>query len=282
MGSLSDSTVQLLSITGKDVLETLKRCSAGKAAGTDGMRWEHMWMCLGESAAEQHADPDAFSEGSSRNPFADTTAKIFTVLVSEPQLLPEQCWRLLRSGSLSAIGVKCRPIAVTSVWRRLLSSITARQISEKLAPVLTGMKHFGVGMPAGVEHTAMEARLWHSLYGTTVQLDCVNAVNSVDRAAVLQAIQRFCPELLPYFTAVYCGETLPEMRAEMREADGAQADLVYLILSELGCQQGDPLGPLLFALAPVHVLNPVSADGAVDESGSPATFSLAPAGTLSA
>jgi hypothetical protein len=171
--------------------------------------------------------------------------------------------------------VKCRPIAVTSVWRRLLSSITARQISEKLAPVLTGMKQFGVGMPAGVEHAAMEARLWHSLFGTTVQLDCVNAFNSVDRAAILAAIQRFCPELLPYFTAVYCGETLPEMRAEMRKADGAQADLVYLILSELGCQQGDPLGPLLFALALVHVLNPVSTDGAVDESGAPATTPLA-------
>ena len=135
---------------------------------------------------------------------------------------------------------------------------------------------------AGVEHAATAARLWHSLYGTAVQLDCAKAFKSVDRAAMLQAIQRFCPEMLRYVAAVYCGEILLEMRAEMHKAVDAEADLVYLILKELDSQQGDPLGPLLFALAPVHVLSPVSTDGAIDGSGSPATFSLAPAGTLSA
>ena len=49
---------------------------------------------------------------------------------------------------------------------------------------------------------------------------------------------------------------MPEMRAELRKCDGAQLDAVYITLSELGCQQGDPLGPLLFAVAIAHALNP--------------------------
>ena len=89
------------------------------------------------------------------------------------------------------------------------------------------------------------------------------------------AVKAYCPELLPYFSQLYCGEYAPELRAELKQAHGAASDCAYVISSELGCQQGDPLGPLLFALALVHVLNPVSTDGAVDESGSPATIPLA-------
>ena len=46
------------------------------------------------------------------------------------------------------------------------------------------------------------------------------------------------------------------MRAELRQADGAAVDAVYIIKSELGCQQGDPLSPLYFAVALMNALHP--------------------------
>ena len=82
-----------------------------------------------------------------------------------------------------------------------------------------------------------------------LQLDCKNAFNSGDRAAIIRGLERFFPQLLPFFTQMYCESAMPEMRAELRQADGAAVDAVYIIKSELGCQQGDPLSPLCFAVA---------------------------------
>lgn len=201
--------------------------------------------------------------------FAESLAKIYTVILTEPTLMPEESLRLLRAAALSAIGDKRRPIACSSVWRRLLASIATRAVTAELAPVLTELSQFGVGVSAGVEHVALETRLWHELHGVVVQLDCTNAFNSVDRRAIVEGLERFCPQLLPYFSAIYCGEHMPEMRAERRAPDGNGFETCspYIISSELGCQQGDPLGPLLFAVALTHALHPANASRDVSSSG---------------
>ncbi|KAG5178968.1 hypothetical protein JKP88DRAFT_280704 [Tribonema minus] len=53
--------------------------------------------------------------------------------------------------------------------------------------------------------------------------------------------------LLPHFESVYCGDTAPEMRVEVNGE-------ARIICSHLGCQQGDPLGPLYFAVAAAFLL----------------------------
>ncbi len=141
--------------------------------------------------------------------------------------------------------------------RRLLDSVVAKAVSRRLGPVLASHSQFGVGISAGVEHVATQTRVWHELHGTVLQLDCTNAFNSVDRLAVVEGISRFVPELLPYFSAGYLGETMPEMLAQLRVADGAATDSSYKISSVLGSsQQGDPLGPIYYSLAQTHVLHP--------------------------
>ena len=247
-------------ITGADVRVNLSKSSAGKAAGPDGLRVEHLWLamkgdvsCAGpqyDSAEEDRPDPDTMS-------FADVTAEVFTVLLNEPTLLPDDSWRLLRAANLCGLGDKRRPVACASVWRRQMASIAARKLGPKLGPVLQQLSQLGCGVASGVEHVATTTRVWQQTLGTVIQLDCANAFNSVDRLAIIRGLERFSPELLPYFEAVYCGATMPEMRAELRKCDGAQRDAVYITLSELGCQQGDPLGPLLFAVAIAHALNPL-------------------------
>ncbi|KAG5185564.1 hypothetical protein JKP88DRAFT_289131 [Tribonema minus] len=109
----------------------------------------------------------------------------------------------------SGIGQKRRPIACSSVWRRLLGSTAARSVKGKISGLLASMSQFGVGYRSGVEHVAARARVWHELYGTTIQLDWMRV----------------------------------EVNGEAR-----------IICSHLGCQQGDPLGPLYFAVAAAFLL----------------------------
>ena len=253
-----DSDVSI-EVTFEDVVAALSRASAGKAAGPDGMRYEHAWAALkGDiiSACPSYNSAEEDSVEHESVTFTHATAQVFTALLNEPSLLPEESWRLLRAANLCGLGVKRRPVACASVWRRLMASIAARKLGPTVGPLLQQLSQLGCGVPSGVEHVATTTRIWQQTLGTVIQLDCANAFNSVDRLAILRGLERFCPELLPYFESVYCGATMPEMRAELRKCDGAQKDAVYITLSELGCQQGDPLGPLLFAVAIAHALNP--------------------------
>ena len=258
-------------VTAADVQVNLSKSSAGKAAGPDGLRVEHLWAAMKgnmscaapqyDSAEEDRPEPDTMS-------FAAVTAEVYTVLLNEPALLPDDSWRLFRAANLCGLGDKRRPVACASVWRRQMASIAARKLGPKLGPVLQQLSQLGCGVASGVEHVATTTRIWQQTLGTVIQLDCANAFNSVDRLAIIKGLERFCPELLPYFEAIYCGATMPEMRAELRKCDGAQADAVYITLSELGCQQGDPLGPLLFAVAIAHALNPLDECDAAQSSES--------------
>jgi hypothetical protein len=74
-------------------------------------------------------------------------------------------------------------------------------------------------------------------------IDLCNAFNSVDRRLLLEAAAQWCPLLLPYVLAAYA------QPSQLWFAAGATT-----IDSQVGVQQGDPLGPLLFALCLAHVL----------------------------
>jgi hypothetical protein len=254
-----------IEVTEEDIRAALNKASAGKAAGPDGMRYEHAWAAMMRdigNAASSFESSDEDAADSTPASFTAYLAEVYSYLLNEPALLPEESWRLLRAANLAGIGDKRRPIACASVWRRLMASIAARKVGHKLGPLLQQLSQLGCGVASGVEHVATTTRIWQQSFGSVIQLDCANAFNSVDRLAIIKGLERFCPELLPYFEAIYCGATMPEMRAELRKCDGAQRDAVYITLSELGCQQGDPLGPLLFAVAIAHALNPEDAENA--------------------
>jgi hypothetical protein len=144
------TAVSPLIVTAKDVLAALSRAGAGRAAGLDGQRYEHLWMalgCCGRASAVSGTEEDELVEREAPA-FAESLAKIYTVLLTEPALMPEESLRLLRAAALSAIGDKRRPIACSSVWRRLLASIATRAVTAELAPVLTELSQFGVGVSA--------------------------------------------------------------------------------------------------------------------------------------
>ena len=77
--------------------------------------------------------------------------------------------------------------------------------------------------------------------------DFQNAFNTIGRTAIFYGLEQVCPELLILCTALYCGETQPEMRAELCKSHGATADTAYIVQSQTGVQQGDSCGSMWYA-----------------------------------
>jgi hypothetical protein len=77
-----------------------------------------------------------------------------------------------------------------------------------------------------------------------LQIDFANAFNSVHRAAFIAAMEKYLPDLAAWIRWTY--DTRAELLVSTPEGPRT-------IFSEEGCQQGDPLGPLMFCLA-IHEL----------------------------
>ena len=85
------------------------------------------------------------------------------------------------------------------------------------------------------------------------QNDASNAFNSVSRDAIKQQLQQLFPEILPFFDLCY--ETVGQLRIFR-----ADLNCFQFLRSAEGTQQGDPLGPFLFALAIQPILSSVAAN----------------------
>lgn len=139
-----------------------------------------------------------------------------------------------------------RPIAIGSIWRRVISKVAMKGVGKEMAKYL-GDFQFGVGIPNGAEAVLHSANRFLSEYhqdGSLAMLtvDFSNAFNLVDRTALLYEVRKWCPSISTWVDFLY-GQP-----ARLYVGD----DYIW---STTGVQQGDPLGPLLFALVlhpPVH------------------------------
>ncbi|CAI8046120.1 hypothetical protein GBAR_LOCUS25494, partial [Geodia barretti] len=138
-----------------------------------------------------------------------------------------------------------RPIAVGEVLRRLTSKCAARAVLPDALQILSPLQ-VGVGLPAGCEailHSVMNIHESPSIpadHRFTLLVDFSNAFNSVDRTALFHEVRTRIPTISSWMECSY----------------GFQPNLLLenqTIPSCCGVQQGDPLGPLGFAL----VLHPI-------------------------
>ena len=132
-----------------------------------------------------------------------------------------------------------RPIAVgitvLTLAGKLLLGRYQDEAAAKLAP-----EQLVVGVKRGAELIVHRLRSWASRAlpdHFLLQLDFRNAFNTVLREALLQAIKEQCPWFLAYAKACY-GSAV-----RLFSVDG------LLLFSREGVQQGDPCGPLFFAVA---------------------------------
>ena len=117
---------------------------------------------------------------------------------------------------------------------KLLMDVTIAKTTEHLQP-----EQVGVQVANAAENAARKVRLWTEdakPNEVLLQVDMRNAFGSVDRQKMLAEVKTHCPCLFPYAAACY-------RNANVLMGDG------YVLESTRGVQQGDVLGPALFAIA---------------------------------
>ncbi|XP_049875922.1 uncharacterized protein LOC126373729 [Pectinophora gossypiella] len=162
-------------------------------------------------------------------------------------LHPEVC-PYLYGGSLCALTKKdggVRPIAVGSTFRRLVAKVGCHAVRDGISDYLQPHQ-VGFGTKLGCEAAIHATRVFAAREGddnVIIKVDLKNAFNSVERDVILKEAKEHIPGLYPFLHQVYA----------------VPSNLYYgvsLISSQVGAQQGDPLGPLLFSLA----IHPVVSD----------------------
>ncbi len=143
-----------------------------------------------------------------------------------------------------------RPIAVGDTLRRLFgkrlmrSDETIRALAT-LRPTQLGFNGQGACELAGTTLQACLDSLGSSGDWVCLSVDIVNAFNTIDRSAILNSLRTRAPLLVPWAQKSLGQPTL------LLCADNT-------IRSEQGVQQGDPLGPLLFAMGIQQAIEKVS------------------------
>ena len=210
------------------VLDHVRRDCVGKAGGPSG--WSFEMILVVTSTARGF----------------EASLKFVNLILSGE--LPRECGLLVSPLILlkKENGIDLRSIAIGEVWYRLAAKCAieavGREVGRSLAPL-----QVGIGVKGGTEamsHGIMAA-LEADEEAMVVTLDARNAFNEMDRNVILAAVKERCPQLLPLARFCYGGPTPLFIRGAPPGTD---------LASHCGVKQGDPLGPLFFALGLQAVL----------------------------
>ena len=162
-----------------------------------------------------------------------------------------------------------RPIAIPETLYSLVALCGLHLCKDAIAAKLASIKQLGVGVSSGPEAIATAARLFVNevangadndeasdrLINVVLACDASNAFNTVDRGAVLRMVKEVCPGLLPFVRMSY------KRDGRLNLANRGSGDERFRIfLSRTGVRQGDPLGPVLFALAAMEAMRNTQKD----------------------
>ena len=218
-----------LTVTKEQVRQAILSMPTGSAGGMDGIRPIHLRQLTSTDTAE-----------AGQRLLTSLTALTNLVLAGQ---VPARSRDALYCASLCAFRKKdggLRPIAVGSIYRRLPARIAAHFAANLLSPELRSVQ-LGVGTPLGCEAAVHAVRdftenLPDQSARVLVKIDVKNAFYTVRRDIVLQRVKESCPEIYAMAHQAY-GTPTPLLIAGQT------------VMSSTGVQQGDPLGPIAFALA---------------------------------
>jgi hypothetical protein len=198
----------------------------GSSAGLDGIRPQHLKDLIGKSSCD--AGQRLLSEITRlcNFMFSGKIISNFTPFIYGASL----CALSKKDGGI-------RPIAIGSTFRRLASKLGCYYLSGEISNYLKP-KQLGFGTRSGCEAAVHSVRSYLTNYSAEVflKIDVKNAFNSVERDSLLLMVNNKIPLIYPYLWQCYSSPSY----------------LIYngsLIYSQVGCQQGDPLGPAIFSLS---------------------------------
>ncbi|XP_063366199.1 uncharacterized protein LOC134654659 [Cydia amplana] len=224
-----------LHIKDVDVYNAVLSFKTGSAAGLDGLAPQHL------------KDLTCPSVGDAGVQLIACITKLINFMYSggvHPDIVP-----IIYGANLIALTKKdggVRPIAVGSTFRRLASKIAVRYILAKLQKIFEPVQ-LGFGVRGGCEAAvhALRSYLEAGQCEVLLKIDVKNAFNSLNRDILLSEVKSHIPEIYNYLLHCY----------------GDPSKLMYHsheLSSEVGCQQGDPLGPAIFSLGINQIIKNLS------------------------
>ena len=213
------------------VQQTVMQSHADVAPGLSGLRILHLQQMTKSGGCSAVC-----------NSFFKHLAWLAQTCFTDPDSLPDEFWAFFSAARLSAVGEKARPIACGDTTRRIFGKHYCRSNQDRFSDYFEASGQYGVAAKSGAEKMGLTAQLIHEAGGIVLSIDGRNAFNALARDAMLRQTAKQAPDLFAYASKIYAQQ--PSLRFNM---DGQAASIE--VLSQQGVQQGDPLGPLLFALA---------------------------------
>ena len=170
-------------------------------------------------------------------------------------------WCTLHGLYKDPLGAEIRPLGVGEFFRRNIASTLMHANQKSFRHHFLGQAsrsaeqtrqpyQFAVSVKAGTDMLIHSVRLLLSLKTdySVIKIDAVNAFNNVCRIAMLQQLRQHFPTLAGFFEEMYLGHPPTDKGPRILFNCGADGK-VRVIWSREGTTQGDPAGPMLFAMA---------------------------------
>ena len=217
--------------TSKDIQNALSAFRSSNSRGIDGLRPSHL---------------TSFATGESGVRLLSAVTSLCNFIVSGN--MSSYARKFFFAANLTALRKKdggIRPIAVGNVFRKLASKVVCRPVVQSIKDHFSPVQ-LGVGVPGGCEAAAHAVR---SLFLKRDISPCANAKNGMIFVK-LDMKNAFNTTRRDHFLKA-CFLRASTLYQLAHHAYAAPSDLLFgsdIIQSQTGIQQGDPLGPLLFAL----------------------------------